>query len=311
MNELSSEQSVSKPAMAVGAPAATRTALIWVAWIATLLLSKLPLVIARDLLGTEIPWMTPIWLGIALLLVGATYVWPALKPLRGYFAVMGAIIVASFVVFPLLRQSAPWQSLFAERAYMTVLFAERALLAILTLGVLFVPLLTGLKRRELFLTIGDLNAPVTGLRLPGGRRLSWALFGTVITLLLAVSFFAFLVSQIPGGVSVLGQALLWAPLILVGAALNAFAEEGMYRAGPLATLLTAVGPRHALWLTAVFFGLGHYYGGFPSGPAGMVQSGLLAVLMGKAMLDTRGMGWAWIIHVAIDTVIYVVLVATT
>ena len=57
--------------------------------------------------------------------------------------------------------------------------------------------------------------------------------------------------------------------------------------------------------------LGHYYGGFPSGPAGMVQSGLLALLMGKAMLDTRGMGWAWTIHVAIDMVIYVILAVTS
>ncbi len=37
---------------------------------------------------------------------------------------------------------------------------------------------------------------------------------------------------------------------------------------------------------------------------GLVGPGLLALLLGKAMLDTRGMGWAWIIHVAMDTVIY-------
>lgn len=307
MNHIPSDHLASEPSIAVGLATTRSRTLVWTAWIATLALSNLPLVIARDVLGTDIPWMTPIWLATAALLFGATYAWPALKPLRGYVAVMGAIVFASFVVFPFVLQSAPWQSVFAGRAFMTNLLAQRTLLAVLTLGVLLVPLARGLRRQELFLTTGDLNAPVTGLRLPGGRRLGWAPFGTAVSLLLAGSFFAFLLGQIPGGASVLVRALPWAPVILVGAALNAFAEEGMYRAGPLATLLAAVGPRHALWLTALFFGLGHYYGGFPSGPAGMVQSGLLAVLMGKAMLDTRGMGWAWIIHVAIDTVIYVVL----
>jgi hypothetical protein len=70
-----------------------------------------------------------------------------------------------------------------------------------------------------------------------------------------------------------------------------------------------VGPRHALWLTALWFGLGHYYGGVPSGPVGFVQSGLLALLLGKAMLDTRGIAWPWTIHVALDTVIYLFIAA--
>lgn len=70
------------------------------------------------------------------------------------------------------------------------------------------------------------------------------------------------------------------------------------------------GPRHALWLTSLWFGLGHYYGGFPSGPVGLVYSGMLALLLGKAMLDTRGMGWSWIMHFVIDTIIYFFMAAT-
>jgi membrane protease YdiL (CAAX protease family) len=86
--------------------------------------------------------------------------------------------------------------------------------------------------------------------------------------------------------------------------MNAFGEEAMYRAAPLATLIYPVGAVHALWMTSVWFGLGHYYGGTPSGAIGAVGSGLLGLLLGKAMLDTRGMGWSWIIHVVMDTVIY-------
>jgi hypothetical protein len=60
-------------------------------------------------------------------------------------------------------------------------------------------------------------------------------------------------------------------------------------------------------LTAVWFGLGHYYGGIPSGAVGAVGVSLLALLLGKAMVDTRGMGWSLIMHIAIDTVIYLAI----
>ena len=84
----------------------------------------------------------------------------------------------------------------------------------------------------------------------------------------------------------------------------------MFRAAPLSALLPVVGPRHAIWLTAIWFGLGHYYGGTPSGPFGFVQAGLLGLLLGKAMLDTRGMGWPWIFHVVLDAIIYFFVAAT-
>jgi hypothetical protein len=41
----------------------------------------------------------------------------------------------------------------------------------------------------------------------------------------------------------------------------------------------------------------------PEGRVGLEYSGLLALLLGKAMLDTRGLGWSWIIHLTIDTVL--------
>lgn len=309
MNHIPSDRLASEPPLAVGLRATRLRTLTAVAWIATLLLSKLPLVIARDILGTDIPWMTPIWLVTAALLFGATYVWPALKPLRGYFAVMGVIVLTSFVFAPLVMESVAWQRFVAAQSEMTVQFAWRVVLAFLTLIVLLTVSLLGVSRREAFLTPGDMTAPVHGLDLPGGRRISWAVFGTFMALLLAGLFFLLLMTQNPAAVGGLALAIPWLPLILAAAALNAFAEEGMYRAGPLAMLLRAVGPRHAIWLTAVWFGLGHYYGGIPSGPFGLVQSTLLALLLGKAMLDTRGFAWPWLIHMALDTVIYISLAA--
>ena len=78
----------------------------------------------------------------------------------------------------------------------------------------------------------------------------------------------------------------------------------MYRAAPLSGLHPVVGAGQAISMTSIWFGLGHYYGGIPSGFMGLIYSGSVALLMGKAMLDTRGLGWPWFIHTVLDTVIY-------
>ncbi|MCC6500383.1 MAG: CPBP family intramembrane metalloprotease [Anaerolineales bacterium] len=288
-----------------------RVGLVLVAWVSTLLLSKLPLVIARDFLGTDIPWINYAWIGLALALWVVTFVWQPLKPLRSYFLIMGVILLMSFGFDPLVKQSAIWNNLFVDRSPMVILFGERALLTLESLIVVMILLFSGMDRQQAFLTIGNLKAPLDGQNnSTDKRKLPWSIFGTAMAILLGGLFFWFLSSQNPTAKFDISTVLPLFPLILASAALNAISEEVTYRAAPLGTLFPVVGPTHALWLTSLWFGLGHYYGGIPSGPVGLVQTGLLALLLGKAMLDTRGLGWSWIIHVVLDTVIYVVIATT-
>ena len=302
--------------VAAATPAAvnqsSRRLLIVVAWTAMLLLSKFPLVIAREVLHTDIPWITAAWIVTAALLVVLSFIWRALQPLRTFFAIMMIIFLVTLPFDQLMKQTAVWQRLFADGSSLVTLLGERTLIALEALIVLAALFLMGYKRRAVFLAVGDLNAPAAGIRLPGrARPVGWIAFGAAMTLLLGALFFAFMASQTPGLFSGSGALLGLLPLILASAALNAFGEEVMYRAAPLATLLPAVGSGHALAITAVFFGLGHWYGGIPSGIFGFVQTGLLALLLGKAMLDTRGMGWSWFIHVVLDTIIYLSLAAAS
>ncbi len=307
MTEISPKPVSARAGVIPGQPIG-RGALIFVAWLATLLLSNLPLVIARDVLGGDIPWITPAWIGLAVLLFATSYAWPILRPLRGYFLVMGVIVFMTFWVNPFVLGSTFWHNLTANQSPPVTFLGTRALLAIQALIVISGLLLIGVKRQDAFLAVGNLKAPVGGQASSTRRRfLTWPVFGTTMVILLGGLYFAFLTSQTPGGLSKIASALPWLPLILLSAGLNAFSEEVMYRAAPLGALLPAVGPGHAIWLTSLWFGLGHYYGGFPSGPVGLVQVGLLALLLGKAMLDTRGLGWSWIIHVTIDTVIFIFL----
>ena len=55
------------------------------------------------------------------------------------------------------------------------------------------------------------------------------------------------------------------------------------------------------------FGLGHFteqY--FPAGMS-VVLPAFLSYVLGKSMLETRGIAWAWIIHVVMDIVIFTFL----
>jgi hypothetical protein len=45
-------------------------------------------------------------------------------------------------------------------------------------------------------------------------------------------------------------------------------------------------------------------GSVPEGPGGVLQSGVLALLLGGAMLATRGLGWPFLIHFAVDFVVF-------
>jgi len=101
-----------------------------------------------------------------------------------------------------------------------------------------------------------------------------------------------------------------APFIGIGAVaalLNAFWEEVAFRAAPLSMLQRVVGPGIGVVLLALWFGIGHYYGGIPSGPMGLVATGLVALLLGRAMIETRGLGWPLALHFAIDFVIYTLI----
>jgi membrane protease YdiL (CAAX protease family) len=305
MENLTSQQLVDNQEVAHARPAVARTTLIVSAWISTLLLSNLPLVIARDMLGSDIPWMLPAWIGLAILFVAATFLWPVFKPLRGYFIVMGIILLLVFGIGPWLSQTAAWRMLFSDQPEINSVFSARVMLILQTLVVITVLFALGVKRREAFLTVGNMKAPVGGQAEPARKqRLGWHMLAPIVTVLLGGLFILFMSTQNNGAPLNLTAVLPWLPLILLSAAMNAFGEEMMYRAAPMSMLIQAVGPNHAIWLTAIWFGLGHYYGGIPSGLMGLVFTGGLALLLGKMMVDTRGMGWPWILHMVLDTVIY-------
>ncbi len=156
-----------------------------------------------------------------------------------------------------------------------------------------------------FLTKGQIDAPVQPVRWlgmkPGG---SWRTFGWIVTAIAAVGTLGAAASGLPLSPPVLMKALPLLPAGILFAAINAFNEETYYRTTLLSTLHGVIGTNHTLLINAVFFGMAHYLYGSPSGVLGFLMAGFLGWLLGKSMLETKGIGWAWVMHFIMDVIIF-------
>ncbi len=276
-----------------------------IALCATLLISRFPEIVARELLSLDVPWMGWASVGLTVGLWAAARAIPVLRKLERFLAVMVAVNLL-IVLLPALLESSLWQVLVPEStAPMVALLATRALYAVLGLLVLGWAKLLGASRLELFARVGDLNAE-TRTRRRNGTYLRWGRFGSIALLFLVALMVWFGFPILPATFD-LGASL---PAIAIGAIaafLNAVWEETAFRAGPLSMLQRAIGPGAGVVVLAVFFGIGHFYGGIPSGPMGLVATGGVALLLGRAMIETRGLAWPVALHFSIDFVIFMFL----
>jgi len=234
-----------------------------------------------------------------------TLFWQALRPLRNFILLLLAIFGFEMVVGR-LTGSALWQGWFggADAPFTTSMLGAqlgRLIVSLLMIGVL---LLLGYRRTDFFLTRGQLDAPSAPERWLGiSKSEPWTKFGGQFALYISLGTLLFLILGGRPTPAALAGALPLLPAVLLLAAMNAFNEELTYRASLLAGLEHIIGPQQALWLTAVFFGLGHYFG-VPYGVIGVLLASFLGWMMGKAMLETRGFFWAWLIHFLQDVLIF-------
>jgi membrane protease YdiL (CAAX protease family) len=208
------------------------SAALLVAWGATLLLSRLPEIILREVAGWDVPWINIVWIVLAVGFIVASSVVSLLRPLRDYFIVMLTVLVLTTVVDPLIRGA-----LFGGIApagtdpQLRRLFAERMLLVLEALAIVPVLAALGYRGSEAYLALGRLRA-LTGLRI-GRQALSWAVIGPIVAVLLVAATAAFASSLARPTADLWARALPLLPIALLAAACNAFAEEVLYRAGPL------------------------------------------------------------------------------
>jgi membrane protease YdiL (CAAX protease family) len=274
-----------------------------VAWAATLAASLLPNILLQETTGSAPGWLLWGKLALMALLIAGTFVWQAIRPLRGLFAIFAVFLLASFAA-SLLVTIPQWRS-WVSGATFTADMLETQLLKLFVALVMIAALFLIKRRRSAFFLVkGQLNAPAEPVRWLGiDKPISWSRLGPIAALCIALGTLVFLLLGGAPPSDNIAQALPLLPVILIFAAFNAFSEQVSYRAALLATSHDVVGKSHALLLVAANFGVAHFYG-VPYGVIGVVMAGFLGWFLAKAMLETRGFVMPWFIHFCQDVLIF-------
>ena len=284
------------------APSVPRRNIVIVAWTITILLSSVPNILWQETMHRGTPWLFYGKMILVLaLLAGAVFVL-LLRPLAPYAAVFLAQL--SFERWGQMATEVSTLKQWFTGTWSRSMMGAQSSRLLATLGLIAVVCMLVKGRRRAFLQLAVPGAQAEPVwYLPIRRPTPWRRIGLPMAFLIALGTSTFvLIAGRPELARVRAAAPLL-PLILRLAAVNAFSEEFSYRASLLATLRTAVGDRHALLLTAVFFGLAHYYG-VPYGIVGVGMSGCLGYVLGRAMLESDGLLWPWLIHFLQDVVIF-------
>jgi len=280
--------------------------LITAAWLAMLAVSDLPNII-WTWLGGQVPaclfWAK---VGFLALFLGLTILWKAIRRLWPY-ALALLVLFLALGLTSLLRATAWFQGHFNYKgiSFSRGFLALSALDILVALAVIAALWLTKRDRSAFFLVKGRLDAPIEPVRWLGIKRgNSWKAFGFIFAAAAGLGVCIPTILGITPTADMLKKALPLLPVVLLLAAINAFTEEVYFRANILSTLHQVIGRTHTLLITIVFFGLAHYLYGSPPGIVGASMVGFLAFLLGKSMLETRGLLWPWFIHFVPDVMIF-------
>jgi membrane protease YdiL (CAAX protease family) len=267
-----------------------------VAWVATLIASLLPDILARSFLPRiALAGIGIGRLGVLLGLSGLATVSEELQPVSGYVLALAASAFGDLLV-TLIQRAKRWQSWEATAAETEQLSAE-ALLHLIPAACMALTVVGRLSPQQLFLQ----SPSMAEVRLPMLSPLSWWVIAPILALVLAGPFLpGALAAMRAGSVSRTVRALVGgAPFGVI----NAAQEEFRFRAVLLATAVPSLGAGQGLAMSSVFFGLGHYFG-HPSGRTGIVLAGIAGWVLGETMLSTGSFLPPWLIHVLLDVLIF-------
>lgn len=274
-----------------------------IAWGAMLAGSLLPTILSRSAgeEGYSVPVAQVLVLVVASVIVGRS---SRLRVLSGFLLTIAVVRLGWSVIAPILADWAPVHGFMDDLDWGPKMFVTRLLNVAGALLMLTTLIGRRITRADLFLRVGDLNAPVMPERIPWFRSpLRWWHLGPLIVLIFALAMIAFLFSSLRPNFWQLTQHWQLFPWAVATAALNAANEEFQFRCVPLAHLRNVLPLGEGVWLTAVFFGLAHYFGQ-PSGWLGVAMATIAGFIWAKSMLETRGVGWAFSIHLVQDLVIF-------
>lgn len=281
-----------------------------VAWLTVFIGSSFFDIVSREYFGQS-GW----WIGAAqaaLLTTGgiAALLSPRFRPVGRFILAVAVLRLCWYVVAPQLRATETVLAWSHSVNWGVHLFIARCLPLVGAALMMFTLVGTNVRRADSYLHIGNMAAPAEPIAWLGiRRRISWTVFGPILLVLFGIALPLFLYFSLRPDFAASARVWRFLPWILATAALNAANEEFQFRCVLLAHLRNVVAPAEAIVLTAILFGLSHYYGQ-PSGAIGVVMASIAGWLWGKSMVETRGFGWAFLIHLVQDIVIFSFLAMT-
>ncbi|MFZ0546813.1 MAG: hypothetical protein WAM60_15310 [Candidatus Promineifilaceae bacterium] len=151
--------------------------LIIFAWVVTILISTVPDFIFNELGSGISSWLVYAKFALMGVLALAAFIAAPLRPLRSYFIVMAAFF-GLFEISHRIDFTLPFlQKLFGSTVFDTRMQAEQIAKLDVTLTMISILLLLGYKRRDFFLTRGNLRASIKPVPLLGFPKLSAYFFG--------------------------------------------------------------------------------------------------------------------------------------
>lgn len=283
-----------------------KSILIILAWTMILLISDLPNILFVKIMGADPNWFPWAKIGVMAITLALCFLLKTIRPLWQFAFVFLVFYLANLGVDQVFNSDF-WQNrYYGETISYTASFISFHSLDIVR-ALMVIAALWFVKRRraEFYLVKGQMDAAIEPVRWLGIKQgESWRVFGWIFTICAAIGVAIPLALSVPLTAEEFAGALPLLPVVILLAGLNAFAEESYYRASMLSTLTDVIGKNHALLLNCIFFGLAHYLYGSPPGIIGFALTGFLAFLLGKSMLETKGMLWAWIIHFVPDVLVF-------
>ena len=267
--------------------------------------STLPLVIFREIFGINPDWLLPLQTIIFAVVLALTYLVKKLEKVK-LFTLMIFLLLSSQWLTNIVQSSKLWQNWFQTGANNFIMYLLNGQLLRLAAALIIFGVLLFIKKKpkNFFFTMGKLDAEVKPIKYILTEPSNWKKFGTAFAFYISLGTLTFLL--IAGGIPSLSKLIdiiPIIPLIIIFAAVNSFYEELGYRAALISVLEDKIGSKHSLYLSSIFFGIGHFYG-VPYGIVGVVMASFLGYILGKSMLETRGFFWAFFIHMLQDIIIF-------
>ena len=287
----------------------SNTTTVVTAWIFLLLASGLPRIILQEIFKYQVSGDLGAGIAAVVVVIGfaLTFFWRAVQSLRPFFILFIVLVGVEWFVFTKVDQLSFYQAWLKNPSFNVFMLADQSLRLMVTLIIIAALFILKKTSSAFFLVKGDTNAltePVNWMGIKPGER--WKQVGRNFSVILSLGTLAFLILAGRPPLDIALRALPFLPAILFAAMLNAFNEEMTYKASFLSVLEDVVGRNQALYLMAAYFGIGHFYG-IPYGVIGVLMASFLGWFLGKSMLETRGLGWAWFIHFWQDVLIFAFL----